>query len=220
MKLSNKTVSMLKHISSINQSVHIQEGSILRTMSPAKDVMMKVEVEETFDKPLIIFDLPRFIGTIDLFENADIELFDKYAIIKEEGKSNNVRYVYADAAVCEAVVKDIKLPSEDIKFEISAKDVQSMLKSAAVLGVSDITVKGDGTNMSIVVHNKAIDSSDAYVIDLGETDQTFNVDFKSEKLKLVPDTYKVAISKAKISRFEAVNANVTYWVGVEYTSKF
>lgn len=220
MKLSSKTVSILKHMASINQSINIQPGNVLRTISPAKDVMMKVEVGENFDKTMVLYDLPRFISTLDLFDDPEVELNDKFATIKENGKTNKVRYVYADESVCEAVTKEITLPSEDIKFKLPAKDVQSMLKSAAVLGVSDISVKGDGSKMIMVVHNKAVDSSDQYAIDLGETDGTFSVDFKAEKLKLIPDEYNVTISNKKISKFDAVNNDVTYWVGVEYTSKF
>jgi hypothetical protein len=221
MKLSSKTVSILKHMASINPSINIKEGSILRTISSAKDVMMRVEVQENFGKGMVIFDLPQFISTLDLFENPVLELDEKYVTIKEDGKDNtSVRYVYADESVCPAQEKDIPLPSEDIKFKITAKDVQTMLKSAAVLGVPDITVKGDGKEMTMLVHNKAVDSSSNYAIQLGETDGTFNVDFKAEKLKLIPDDYNVTISNKKISQFVAVNSDVTYWVGVEFTSKF
>lgn len=220
MKLTPKTQSILKHMATINRSINIQPGNVLRSLSPEKDVMMKVEVEETFDKPLVIFDLPRFLGTLNLFDDPAIELHDKYAVITENGKSNSVHYVYADESICEPVTKDIKLPSEDITFTISSKDLDTMVKAANVLGVADITVKGDGKKMSIVVHNKAVDTTDSYAIDLGKTDKKFNVDFKAEKLRLVTDDYEVAISDKRISRFTAQNSDAVYWIGVEFTSKF
>lgn len=220
MKLSAQTQSILKHMSSINRGINIQPGSTIRTMSPERDILMKTEVEETFDKPLVVFDLPRFLGTLNLFTDPDIELHDKFALITEKGTSNAVRYTYADESVCEAVTKDIKLPSADISFTLTAKNLDAMIKAASVLGVADITVRGDGTKMTILVHNKAIDSTDTYGIDLGATDKKFNVDFKAEKLKLIPADYEVEISSKRLSKFMAVNSEVTYWIGVEFTSKF
>ena len=50
MKLSDKTISLLKNFSSINQSIRIKEGSKLRTISVMKNILAEVTVSEDFAK--------------------------------------------------------------------------------------------------------------------------------------------------------------------------
>ena len=62
MKLSNKTVDVLKNFSTINQNLIIKEGNTLTTMSAMKNIVAKAEVEQTFPKEVAIYDLNEFLG--------------------------------------------------------------------------------------------------------------------------------------------------------------
>jgi hypothetical protein len=48
MKLSEKTLSLLKNFSGINQSILFKKGNKLRTISVMKNILAEVEVEEDF----------------------------------------------------------------------------------------------------------------------------------------------------------------------------
>ena len=62
MKLSDKTVNLLKNFSNINQSILFKEGSKLRTISVMKNILAEAEVNESFPKDFGIYDLNQFLN--------------------------------------------------------------------------------------------------------------------------------------------------------------
>ena len=53
MKLSDKTISLLKNFSSINQSILVKEGNKLRTISVMKNILAEATVTEEFSKDFV-----------------------------------------------------------------------------------------------------------------------------------------------------------------------
>ena len=82
----------------------------------------------------------------------------------------------------------------------------------------ELAVVGDGST----IHIKAVDTknptADSFIIEVGETDLTFNTIFKSENLKMISEDYIVDISSKGICRFSS--DKLTYWVATEATSTF
>ena len=62
MKLSDKTISVLKNFSSINQSILFKEGRKLRTISVMKNILAEATVTEEFMKDFGIYDLNQFLN--------------------------------------------------------------------------------------------------------------------------------------------------------------
>ena len=57
MKISNKTLDVLKNFSEINQSILITQGNKIKTVSALKNILAHAEVEETFPKDFAIYQL-------------------------------------------------------------------------------------------------------------------------------------------------------------------
>ena len=74
MKLSEKTVNLLKNFAGINQSILFKKGNKLRTMSVMKNILAEAEVEEEFPKDFAIYDLVQFLNGVSLYTNPQIEL--------------------------------------------------------------------------------------------------------------------------------------------------
>lgn len=217
MKLSDETLAVLKNFSSINQSILIRSGNVLRTVSPQKTMMARVDVNESFPQEFAIFDLPKFLGVLSLFKEPEIT-FDTDFLTVGDGK-NSVKYVFADPSIIVAAKdQEISLPSVDVTFKVTADQLQNVLKAAGVIGVDDVTFEGDGKVLKMVAHEKKNKSSNKYVLDLAETDLVFNVDFKVSNFKMLMGDYTVEISKKLISSFKSEKA--TYWVACESTSNF
>lgn len=219
MKLSDTTLAILKSYQSINQSILIRPGNTLRSISPTKTLMAKIDVAENFDREFAIYDLGKLLGIISMFDDPDLIFEDKYITIKDG--SNSVRYVYAaPETIVAAPDKEVKLPSVDAAFTLTAENISVALKAVGVLGVQDISIRGDGSTVSIVVHDKKNDSSNQYALEIGQTDSIFNADFKSDNFKMVSDDYEVSISSKMISQFEGKNTGANYWLACESTSSF
>ena len=72
MKLSNKTIDVLKNFSGINQNILIKEGTKLRTMSTMKNILGEADITESFPKGFGIYDLNEFLGVLTLANDPEI----------------------------------------------------------------------------------------------------------------------------------------------------
>ena len=77
MKLSNKTLAILKNFATINQSIVIKPGKKLQTISNVKDSFAKAEIEEDFQGDVSIYDLNEFLGVVGLFEDPEFDFGNK-----------------------------------------------------------------------------------------------------------------------------------------------
>ena len=90
-------------------------------------------------------------------------------------------------------------------FKLDSTQLQSLLKASAVYQLPDLVAVGEAGVVKLVVRDKKNDTSNEYSINVGETDQEFNFNFKVENIKILPGTYEVVISQKLLARF--VNTN-------------
>lgn len=217
MKISQKTLSILKNFSSIQKSIVIKQGNVIKTISGEKNLFARALVNESFPTQFSIYELSKFLGAISLFDDPDFEFFDDHLKISE--KKNFIRYTYADESlIVTPPDKEIQIPSKDIYFELTEKDFSGVLKAASVLQAPEITVVGEDGTIYVKANNNSNASADSYSIAVGVTDASFNMIFKSEHFKFINGAYKVNISAKGIGEF--VSDAVTYWIATESKSKF
>jgi hypothetical protein len=220
MKLSDKTLTLLKNFSSINQSILFKEGKALRTISVMKNILAEATIEEELPKDFGIYDLNQFLNGLNLHQNAELDFQnDGYVVIKE-GKSRS-KYFFADPNVIVTPPdKDIALPSEDVCFILDTKELDKLLKAAAVYQLPDLSVVGEAGVVKLVVRDKKNDTSNEFSVIVGETDEVFVFNFKVENIKILPGTYEVVISSKLLSRFKNTGFDVTYHIALEPDSTF
>ena len=215
MKLSDKTLSLLKNFSTINQSILFKAGTKLRTISVMKNILAEVHIEEEIPKDFGIYDLNQFLNGLSLHKKPELDFTnDGYVVIKE-GKSRS-KYFFADATVIVTPPdKSLQLPSEDISFVLETEQLDKLLKASYVYQLPDLSVVGENGVVKLVVRDKKSDTSNDFSIIVGETDNTFVLNFKVENIKILPGTYEVVISKKLLSRFTSKNYDLTYYIALE-----
>ena len=217
MKLSPKTISLLKNFSTINPSIVIKPGSNLATISPTKSIMARAAVPDTFTTEVAIYNLSRFISSYSLLDDPDIEFGPNSLTMKSSGASSV--YHYSDASlIMIPPEKEIKIPSVDVQCRVSNKDLQGVMKALGVLGLPDIAFIGDGEKIMLAAIDNKNQSTDTYSIEVGATNKTFRAIFRPENIKMIDGDYEVEISSKGISVFTGPEA--TYWIAVEQTSQF
>ena len=217
MKLSNRTVSVLKNFASINPSLQFSEGNVLRTISPNKTILAKATLQDNIDRTFAIYDLSRFLGVISLFTDPVFELKEQMAVITSQGRK--VSYTYADpSTLVIPPSKEIKLNDVDVSFQLSSDQYSEIMKALGVMSFSDLAVVGEEGKIYLRATDTKNPSSDKYDIEVGETDKEFTAVFRTENLKMIPSSYDVSISSAGISHFKA--EDIEYWVSIESNSKF
>ena len=84
MKLSEKTLNILKNFSSINQSILVKQGNQLRTISVAKNILAEAEIKEDFPRDFAIYDLNQFLNGLSLHQDPEMDFSpDSYVTIRE-----------------------------------------------------------------------------------------------------------------------------------------
>ena len=220
MKLSDKTLSLLKNFSTINQSMLFKKGSKLRTVSVMKNILAEASIEEEFPRDFGIYDLNQYLNGLSLHNDPELNFeADNYVVIKE-GRSRS-KYFFADPSVIITPPEDsITLPTEDVSFELSTDQLDKLLKAAAIYQLPDLSVEGGDGVVKVLIRDKKNDASNDFSIVVGETDKTFSFNFKVENIKILPGTYSVVCCQKNISRFVSKTHDLTYFIALEPDSTY
>ena len=220
MKLSDKTLTLLKNFSSINQSILFKKGSSLKTISVMKNILAEATIEEDLPTDFGIYDLNQFLNGLGLHQNPDLDFENQGHVVIREGKSRT-KYFFADPNVIVTPPdKEITLPSEDVSFELSTSQLDKLLKAAAIYQLPDLAVVGGDGVVKIVVRDKKNDTSNDFSIVVGETDSTFSFNFKVENIKILPGSYNVVVSQKLLSVFSHQDIDLKYYIALEPDSEF
>ena len=221
MKLSDNTLTLLKNFAGINQSILVKKGNKLRTISIAKNILAEAEITEEFPREFAVYDLNQFLNGLSLHQDPDLDFTENSYITIREGK-RRVKYFYADPnVIISPPEKEIKLPSEDVCFQLETGSLEKLVKAAAVYQLPDISAIGDAGVIRLVVRDKKNDTSNEYSIVVGETDEQFTFNFKVENIsKIVSGAYNVVVSRKLLSQFTNTKHNLSYWIALEPDSTF
>ena len=220
MKLSDKTILLLKNFSSINQSILFKQGTRLRTMSVMKNILAEATIDEELPKDFGIYDLNQFLNGLSLHQSPELDFAKDEHVVIKEGKMRS-KYFFADPSVIVSPPeKEITLPSEDVSFSLASQQLEKLKKAASIYQLPDISAIGDGGVVKLVARDKKNDTSNDFSIVVGETDKQFVFNFKEENLKIIPGTYDVVVSSKLLSRFTNQNYDVLYYIALEPDSTF
>lgn len=217
MNLGNETLAILKSFSAINPSIQFREGSELKTISPTKTVLAKARLKDTIESTFSIYDLSRFLGVVSLFENPKYTVNENTLTIESSGRK--VNYTFCDpSTIMIPPDKELNIGDAAVSFRMAKDHFGEVMKALGVMALPDFVVVGDGSKIYLRATDTKNPSADQFNIEVGTTDKTFNVIFRTDNMKLMPRDYDVSISSKGISHFKA--EDVEYWIAVESTSSF
>ena len=221
MKLSSDTINLLKNFADINPNILVKEGNKLSTISTMKNILAEADIYESFDQEFAIYDLPEFLRSIDLFAKPKLEFNGgSNVMIADENSRQKIKYFFADKSVITAPSKSITMPESFVSFTLKKEMFEKLMKGVTTLNLPDVSVVGDGKNITLRASDRKNNTSNTYSVDVGESDKKFEAHYKAENFKLVTDDYDVAISSQKISHFTNRSRPVQYWIALEPDSTF
>jgi len=222
MRISDKTIDVLKNFSTINPSLAFKQGNTIRTVSEQKNILAQAVVDETFPVDFAIYELNQFLGLASLFDNADFAFGEMDVTIRDENNKSRSRYTYTDPSmVTSPPEKNIDMPDPEISFTMSADDLKSVVSAANQLGLPEVVVRGGATGIFLVATDTKNPTSNEYDRHVADSNGAiFNMVFKTENLKFINGEYNVKISKSGISHFKNTSMNIEYWVATETNSEY
>ena len=220
MKLSDNTLTILKNFAGINNSILVKQGTKLRTISVAKNILAEAEIKEDFPRDFAVYDLNQFLNGLSLHQDPDLDFTETSYLSIREGK-RRVKYFYADPnVIISPPEKEINLPTQDVCFQLDSASLEKLVKAAQVYQLPDFSAVGEAGVIKLVVRDKKNDTSNEYAIVVGETDKDFVFNFKVENIKIIPGAYDVVVSSKLLSKFTNTKYNLTYYIALEPDSTF
>jgi hypothetical protein len=221
-KISKRTLDILKNFSTINSGILVNEGNVLTTLSSTKNILAEAHVDETFPRQFAIWDLNKFLGTVSLFKDPDFVFDESFVTVKSGGSS--VRYYYCAQNLVTSTNKKITMPDAVVQFDLKSKDFSDAAKAASVLQVQHLCVRSsdDGEKIELAVVDKTDTTSNFYSIQVGDNTSgaTFEFIFDVENLKILPGDYSVSISQKIVSCFASKTEPLKYWIALNGDSSY
>jgi hypothetical protein len=221
MKVNEKTINVLRNYANINQSIEFREGNVLKTVSPLNTILASVEIEEEFPRTFPIYELNRFLGTLALFQNPELDFTDNGVTISDSNHEATYRYCGSSSMFQTPPEKNITFPDAEVEFQLTQDVFKKTINAANTLGLPEVVIEGNGTETRIVVSDTGNTTSDVFSTGVGPTDKTFRMIFKTENLnKIMEGTYDVKLSSKRISHFKRTTDTLQYWIALEQNSTF
>lgn len=225
MKLSDRTLTVLKNFSTINPSIAFKQGNSISTVSSLKNILADSTIEETIPKDFCIYDLNNFLSLISLFKDgADLEFDDNHVLIVGMCGRSKVKYRFTSPSMIVAAPdKRPTLPSVDVSFTLSEKDFTWLIRTANVLGSPNISIESDGSEVKLFTFDASDDSAHTNALALENVNpegHSYKLIFKTENLKIIPGEYVVEICSKGIAKFADNNNGLTYFITLETSSSY
>lgn len=214
MQFSENTLSVLKNFSQINPSIMFKPGQVLRTISPQKTVMAAASIEEDFSMEAGVYDLGRFLSTLSLFDNPDIDFQENQFRIKDGKSSMKYTYTSENMIVCPPD-RDIVVPDVVATVNLAWKDIRKVRDAAGVLSLPEVSFSSDGKGVVLSAVDGKNSTADSFSISVAEDQEftTFDMVIKTDYLKLIENDYSISLSSKGMAHF--VSDQVQYWIAIE-----
>lgn len=215
MKISQETIEVLKNFTTINQSIYVKPGNVLRTISPTKAIFAVATVTDEFKMPFGIYNLSQFLACLSMMQNPELDFQSKVVTISNN--DGRLDYYYCDENVVMSAPQSLNMPTGYVDFTLKGNDLANVLKAMNILELPEIAIVGDGNKITVEVFNSKIindtTKSNTYRVKVGDTDKTFRAVFKGENLKMTAIDHDVVMSPKGIAKF--TGPMITYYVTVE-----
>lgn len=222
--LSPETLSILKTISTINNSLAFKAGSVLKTVNESGTIIFDAEVAESFPIDFNVYELNKFLSILSLHAFKDAELVfedgvDTHMIIRSTNTAANIKFFFSRAEFTKHPGKDINLPHADVKFLLQQAVLDDFQKTASILGHKCIEIRVQNKRLSLIAGGSDLEGSNDFTLDLGENEaEDFSAKIKLENLKLVQGDYQVSMlrkDKRGISEFKHTTRKITTFIALE-----
>lgn len=215
MKISQKTLEILKNFSGINNSIFIKKGSRLAVKSFGNTIVGLTPIEDEFPTDFAVIDMSEFLNVVSSFDDPEFEFEER--CVKISGDNRTVTYYYGSQAYLESanvIPKRDTLPDLNnivAAFTLSEHDLNNIRKTAAILRLERIGISKTGVRL--FTPNKPTSNEVKFDIPVEcqtEDEYQCNIDL----LKMIPDTYSVRIQNGDLVVFERTDG-LAYVVGLE-----
>jgi hypothetical protein len=218
MKLSDRTLSVLKNFASINSGLVLRAGKIQKTMSPEQTILVQATFEEDFPQTFGIYDLNQFLGNTTTLNDADLTFADTSVKLKDVDIELTYHGCASNLIISPPEGKELIMKNPDVSFTLAISSLQKIMKIASMNSLPNISIIGDSATKSISIRSHELKNDTSNYADMRMADydgEDFSVTFKTENLKMIPDTYNVDVKIGGFSCWTNASDTLKYFIAME-----
>jgi hypothetical protein len=222
LKISKDTLRVLKNYQTINKSLIVNSGRVIKTLTDTNTLYAEAQIEEEFPD-FAIYDLTKFLSIIDLVDEPEFEFYEKFLTITNGRQTT--KYSFADPSILNLKIptKKIELPDIMAQFMLNQQDLINVDKASAKLSLPDLVITKNEDDVLVgIVCDKKNSAANSYTVVLEQSELLTEVDislnFKVEGFKILSGDYWVEISKVKHAKFTNQHLDLVYFISLESDS--
>lgn len=222
--LTKNDIEALKTLYNINQTVKILGGNTqLRTVNETKTIALITSLETAFPRTFCIYDLREFISVLSLFESPVLDFSnDKFVTVKSTDGRQKLKYVDgAENLINSYFDKDFKLPSTDVTVSVTGQQLKAVMGAAQTLKLEYVGFRVNDGKIYLSAfdrNNGSGDDTNGFSIEVGESDSTFDLFYKTDTLSVLDGDCEFEISSKKISKVQ--NGTKQFWISLDANSTY
>ena len=227
MKLTDYTTQVLKNFSNINSNIVFQQGNTISTISEARNILSSATVDVDFPSSFGVYDLNEFLGVLNLVDEPEVKIEEKYAVIGDATGRSKIKYFFTDTDMLTApnpsmLTKASAMDDFQVNFTLDQDTLNKIKRAASALGHTSVSVTASNGSIALTVFDPENSTSNTFTIELAGTyeSEDFNLILNIQNLKILPGDYNVGLSSKLMSRFTHTEKNVSYWIALEKTSTY
>lgn len=221
MKLSEQTLEILKNFSTINPNLVFKQGKVLQTITEAKNILASATISEEIPQTFGIYDLTEFLAALSLVDDPSLS-FGEDSVKISDG-STSLQYFYSPLNLLTSPQKQVNMPKAEVSFKLTEEILNKVRRASAVLGHTNLEIKGEAGKISLNVIDPKTPSSNKYSVVVDESNvckESFSFIVVIGNLKMIPGDYTISISSKLISHLRHTSLPIEYWVALEKTSSY
>lgn len=230
--LTRQTKLILQNFATINPSIVIKKGSVIKTIAIAENVLAEYEGEEYWPKDFAIYDLGQFLSAINTMwgdQPPILEFLNEdYVNIRNAHGNGVIRYYFSDPEITlkTSPEKSVPWPGTSIEFDLPWDMLESIISISSQMKLDDIQfISSDAKEPVIKMCDRENETSNTAKFNppLGSSDGSHELSLRIENLKIYSKnvSYKVRVSDQMLSEWvvtdiEGFNdVNLKYYVALE-----
>lgn len=215
--LSERTLQLLANFETINPSIVLTPGKMLRSINDSSTVIAVAQIEEDFPFEFPILDLTKLLAIQRLpsFKSGKAEFHEDYIHLK--GENSQLQFWRSAKELTVVPADGIDLGSVEFEAAITPEKMKELTRACSTLGHKTVRLVASAGKTRLVATTTTLDNSNDYTVELGETTlNDFVMALDVSNLKMIEGNYTIrADSELQMVNFQSTDGTINYFVGAQ-----
>lgn len=222
MQLSDRTLSILRNYSQINQSIILEDGNKIKTIANDQAIVSYAAIKEHIPGVAPIYDLHRFLSAHKMLTEPDLDFNDNNITLTSSSGSNVLEYRLTVRDMIRPVPEEVEEDDEIYAFSLTADELKTIQNAAKTLQLPDLVISKKDNTIVASITTADEESSDNFKIVLAMGQDIADIEFDPliisiENFRVMPLDYTVVLYETMVKMvYNDDVGEIKYYITCKY----